>query len=172
MMNQILESIDINAVIGVIVAAVIIPFITGLTNILRNYIATKQKELVSNQTNAACIYWIDFLAKLVDQTVVATNQTFVDALKKAGTFTEEKWNVAFEQTKTDIMSALPKHAIEILKSALGDLDVYINTLIQDSVNRNKKLSGTELELVTAEPVAQSPTVVINAANAEVIENKQ
>lgn len=168
MMNQILESIDANAVIGVIISAVILPLLASLTKQIRQFITAKRDEVLTNQVNDACIYWINALAKLVDEAVVATNQTFVDALKKQGAFTEEKWNEAFEKTKNSIMTSLPKVAISTLKGAVGDLDVYLETLIQSSVNKNKAPVVEQLAAVEVNP---SPTVVINTGNAEITENK-
>lgn len=171
MLNQILESIDINAVIKVIVSAVVIPLIASLTNRARNYISAKHDEVINKQVNEACIYWIDSLTKLVDDAVVATNQTFVDALKKQGSFTEEKWNEAFDRTKTSVINSLSKVAIDTLKGAVGDLDVYLETLIQASVNKNKAPSVTASSELSAAEVSTTPTVVINATNAEITENK-
>lgn len=158
MMDQILESIDFSAVIEVIVTAVVIPLIVTLGKQLRKFIADKRYDLICKQSNDACIYWINSLAKLVDDAVVATNQTFVDALKSSGEFTEEKWNEAYEKTKKAVLNSLSENAISILKGAVGDLDIYLNTLIQASVKKNKNIVSQQVFPMTILDTTVDPVI--------------
>lgn len=81
--------------------------------------------------------YFDMLDKTICDAVIATNQTYVEALKKEGKFDAEAQKVAFEQTYKTVMKLLTADAKTFLESAVADLTVYINTRIEAEVNVNK-----------------------------------
>ena len=80
------------------------------------------------------------LDKTICDAVIATNQTYVEALKKEGKFDADAQKKAFEQTYNTVMKLLTADAKEYLETAVADLTVYINTRIEAEVNVSKKLN--------------------------------
>ena len=77
------------------------------------------------------------LTNTISQCVIATNQTYVEALKKEGKFDLEAQKIAFNKTKTSVLQLLNNEAKVYLTTAIGDLDSYINNTIEAAVNLNK-----------------------------------
>ena len=65
--------------------------------------------------------------------VVATNQTYVDALKKAGSFDAEAQKQAFKLTYDAVMAILTDEAQMYLNEAIKDLNAYITNKIESGV---------------------------------------
>lgn len=73
--------------------------------------------------------------------VIATNQTYVDSLKEQGKFDAEAQKAAFQKTYDAVMQILTEDAVKYLNEALGDLDKYVNTMIESQVNLQKVVVG-------------------------------
>lgn len=73
--------------------------------------------------------------------VIATNQTYVDSLKEQGKFDAEAQKIAFQKTYDSVMQILTEDAVKYLNEALGDLDKYVNTMIESQVNLQKVVVG-------------------------------
>ena len=73
--------------------------------------------------------------------VEAGNQTIVDSLKKNGKFDKE----AQEKVKADaiatLKSTLSETAKDLLSDVVGDLDLWLDTLIESSVRQSKLISA-------------------------------
>lgn len=70
--------------------------------------------------------------------VIATNQTYVEALKKNGAFTKEAQEEAFNRTMDAVLAVLSDEAKDYIIAATGDLNTYLTQLIEAEVNDNKK----------------------------------
>lgn len=81
---------------------------------------------------------LDNVVTMVLDVVEATNQTFVDELKKKGEFTEESAAEAFKISKDRALTMLSVEAAEIITEVYGDIDVYLDTLIEATVKQLKK----------------------------------
>ena len=73
--------------------------------------------------------------------VIATNQTYVDSLKEQGKFDAEAQKIAFQKTYDSVMQILTEDAVKYLNEVLGDLDKYVNTMIESQVNLQKVVVG-------------------------------
>ena len=80
---------------------------------------------------------LDNVVKMVLDVVETTNQTFVDELKKNGEFTKEAATEAFHISKEKALKMLSDDAIEIISKIYGDVDVYLDTLIEATVRQLK-----------------------------------
>jgi hypothetical protein len=80
---------------------------------------------------------MDMLTQTISDCVIATNQTYVDALKQQGKFDLEAQKVAFELTSNAVLEILSAEAQEYLANAVGDLNSYITKKIEAEVNYNK-----------------------------------
>ena len=76
---------------------------------------------------------------LILDVVTSTTQTFVDELKKHGTFDEEAQREAFEITKNTVMELISEETMNILVTLYQDVDTWINNKIEKAVFDTKKV---------------------------------
>lgn len=115
----------------------IIPLLGVLTAYLVNYIKAKSLELTNKTDSEMADKYIQMLTQTITDCVIATNQTYVEALKKQEAFTEEAQKEAFQKTYNAVMLVLTDDAKEYLAEAYGDLTAYITMKIEAEVNKSK-----------------------------------
>ena len=116
----------------------IIPLLGVLTAYIVKYIQVKSAEITKNTDNTLIDKYTGMLADTISACVLATNQTYVEALKKQGNFDAEAQKNAFNMTLDAVMNILSEDAKEYLSEAFGDLNSYIASQIEASININKK----------------------------------
>ena len=112
----------------------IIPLLGILTSYLIVFIRKKSKELEETTDNELYKKYIEMLQDTVVRCVIATNQTYVEALKNQNVFTKEAQEQAFRMTYESVMAILTDDAKDYLASVVGDLQTYIVKLIEAEVN--------------------------------------
>ena len=115
----------------------IIPLLAIITRSLVIYISTKKDELKSKTDNELTKKYLDLLNDTIANCVIATNQTYVEALKKENAFTADAQKAAFEKTYQAVIATLSEEAQKYLPEVVGDLQTYITQKIEASVNQNK-----------------------------------
>ena len=115
----------------------IIPLLAIITRSLVIYISTKKDELKNKTNNELAKKYLDLLNDTIANCVIATNQTYVEALKKENAFTEDAQKAAFEKTYQAVIATLSEEAQKYLPEVVGDLQTYITQKIEASVNQNK-----------------------------------
>ncbi len=115
----------------------VIPLLGILTMYLVQFIKMKSQEIADKTDNELADKYIQMLTDTITACVIATNQTYVDALKKQGKFDAEAQKYAFELTFNAIMAVLSDEAKHYLASIYGDLTAYITTRIEAEVNVSK-----------------------------------
>lgn len=116
----------------------IVPLMGVLAFYLVQYIKAKGNEIATNVDSELASKYILMLTTTITDCVVATNQTYVEALKKEGKFDKEAQNKAFQMTYNAIMDILTEDAKEYLNSLYGDLSLYLSKRIEAEVVANKK----------------------------------
>lgn len=116
----------------------IVPLLAVLTGYLVQWIKAKTVEATEKNQKDVFDKYITMLGETITKCVSATNQTYVDALKQAGSFDAEAQKRAFEMTLNAVMSVLGKDAIEYLTAIYGDLTGYLTTLIEAEVKAQKE----------------------------------
>ena len=116
----------------------IVPLLAVLTGYLVQWIRAKTAEATEKNQKDVFDKYITMLGETIAKCVSATNQTYVDALKKAGSFDAEAQKHAFEMTLNAVMNVLGKDAIEYLTAIYGDLTSYLTTLIEAEVKAQKE----------------------------------
>ena len=101
------------------------------------YINKKKQALLENSKSEIEKKYIEKISKTITDCVIATNQTFVETLKKENAFTKEAQEEAFQKTITNVMSILSEDCIEYLESITSDITVYLRNKIEAEVNKNK-----------------------------------
>jgi hypothetical protein len=112
----------------------IIPLLGILTTYIVKYINKKSKEIQVKVDNELANKYILLLTDTITSCVVATNQTYVEALKKENAFTIEAQEEAFKKTYEAVMDVLTEDAKEYLTAVYGDLNKIIITKIEAEVN--------------------------------------
>ena len=92
----------------------IIPLLGLLTAWLISFINTKRKQLVDKSKNDTIDKYINMLADTITNCVIATNQTYVENLKKDKMFTAEAQKEAFTMTYNAVMAILTDEAKEAI----------------------------------------------------------
>ena len=115
----------------------IIPLLGVLTTYLVMFIKNKSAALQEQTDNELYKKYIALLDETITKCVIATNQTYVEALKNKNAFDLEAQKKAFEMTYQSVLAILSKDAQEYLTEAVGDLNAYIVKSIEAQVNANK-----------------------------------
>ena len=111
----------------------LIPILGAATVYLVTLINAKKDELLKKTKSEITKKYIEMLDKTIIECVLATNQTYVEALKKAGSFDKEAQKQAFKLTYDAIMAILTDEAEVYLNEAIKDLNTYITNKIEAQV---------------------------------------
>ena len=120
-----------------IIEVCLIPLLGVLVTYLVKYINTKSKELEASTDNELAKKYISLLSSTITNCVIATNQTYVETLKKQGKFDAEAQKQACNITLNAVKSLLSDEAEQYLSEIYGDLNTYITNQIEATVNQNK-----------------------------------
>lgn len=120
-----------------IIQVCVIPLLGILTKFLVDFLSAKRDELNSKTDNEIAQKYTNMIYQTVVDCVIATNQTYVDSLKKSGSFDEAAQKEAFNRTMNAIMVILSDDAKEYITEATGDLNTYLTQLIEAEVNKRK-----------------------------------
>lgn len=111
--------------------------ITALGAYTVAYINKKKEAITQNMTSEKGKKYIDMVSDTIVKCVIATNQTYVDALKKENAFTPEAQKEAFIKTFDNVMAILSEDCLLYLESITNDAEEYIKNQIEAEVRLNK-----------------------------------
>lgn len=124
-MNEILLNI-----LSVVVSAVVLPLISLIGAKLVSFINTKiNDEKTSKLLSKA--------TEIVTNAVRSVFQTYVEALKKNGTFDKESQISALNQAKNIAISQMTDEVKNYISTTYGDLDNWLSTNIEATINTLK-----------------------------------
>lgn len=115
----------------------ILPLLGILTTFFVKWVNARIGEISDNRKNETEKKYLNMLNNTISDCVIATTQTYVDALKKQGAFDAEAQKVAFTMTYEAVIKLLTDEAQIYLNEAVGDLNLYITQKIESEVNLNK-----------------------------------
>ena len=124
-------------VLSQIFEIVIFPLLGIGTAYLIVLIRAKIQELKQMKDDELYHKYLTMLENTVIDCVLATTQTYVEALKKEGKFDADAQKIAFTKTYTNVMNILSKEAKKYLENALGDLEQYVYNKIEAEVKLTK-----------------------------------
>lgn len=124
-------------ILSQIFQVVIIPLLGAGTLYLVSLINTKKKELEQRIENEKAKEYLDMLEATITDCVIATTQTYVQALKDKNAFTIEAQKEALRRTYTAVMGILTEDAKEYLNKSVADLESYILSKIEANVVTTK-----------------------------------
>ena len=129
---------DWNNILTQIFELILFPLLIIGSTYLIYFLSVKTKEIKDKTDNDTFDKYLDMLNNTITQCVIATTQTYVEALKKEGKFDAEAQKIAFQKTYDSVMSILTTESKYYLQTALGDLEAYVNNKIEAEVALNKK----------------------------------
>lgn len=124
--------------VAMIFTTIIIPILGILSKFLIDFLKVKSQEIKNKTENEVAKNYIDMITDTITDCVIATNQTYVEALKKQGKFDEAAQKEAFQQTLNAVLAVLTEDAKAYIYEISGDVTAYLTSKIESSVNQNKK----------------------------------
>lgn len=109
-----------------------------LTVYLCKFLYAKWNESKEKVANEKVQNTLDQVLSMVFNCVQSTNQVFVDELKNKNKFSKEAAIEAFNMSKNVAVKMLSEDAKEIIATIYGDIDSYIDILIESAVKQLKK----------------------------------
>jgi hypothetical protein len=100
-------------------------------------ISVKIKELKQKTNDDTAKKYLDMLNETITNAVLATTQTYVEALKKQNKFDETAQKEAFRQTYEAVMKVLTSEAMKYITASVGDLETYVTNQIEAQVKLTK-----------------------------------
>ena len=136
---------------------VLVPLLGVLVTFFVKWVNAKSAEIAVSTDNTLMTKYLSMLTSTITDCVIATNQTYVDALKAEGKFDAEAQKKAFSLTCNAVLSILTEDAKKYLSESLGDLESYITSKIESQVKLQKTIQPAT-NTTTTTPVATTPIV--------------
>ncbi len=129
---------------------VLIPLLGVLVAFFVKWVNAKSAEIAVSTDDVLMNKYLSMLTTTITDCVIATNQTYVDALKVEGKFDAEAQKKAFSLTCDAVLAILTDDAKEYLSESLGDLESYITSKIESQV-KLQKIATPAIASVVATP---------------------
>jgi hypothetical protein len=124
-------------ILNTIFQVAIIPLLLAGSAYLVAFISAKTKQIKEKTENDTIDKYLGMLEDSITKAVIATTQTYVEALKNKNAFDEQAQKEALKRTYDAVISILTEDARKYLTTAVGDLETYILTRIEYNVNMTK-----------------------------------
>lgn len=128
--------LDWLSILEKVVELVLVPLVSGAIVHIISWIKAKKQELLEKVKDETTKKYLELLDKIIYECVLATNQTYVSALKDTGNFDENAHKHAFQLTYDTVISMLTDEAQKHLGEVIKDLPAFITTKIEAQVGLN------------------------------------
>ena len=109
---------NINQIIGIVIVLILLPLIAYLLSVAVSYMKAKAENIQNQTVKDIVLDAID----TVEQSVLYVMQTYVDALKRGGTFTKEAQQAAFEKAAERARELITDEVKAMISATYGDFD--------------------------------------------------
>lgn len=127
----------LNELLMTIIQAVIIPAIPIVVAYLVKLLKAKTEQTATKISNELVRQYLQEAIDSVLQAVTYVSQTYVDSLKKQGKFDAEAQKIAFNTAKDIALQLLTEDAKNLITDLYGDLTVWLDTKIEQTVKEQK-----------------------------------
>lgn len=117
---------------------VLIAILPILSAFLIRVLNLKAEQIKQLNKNRKLDKFIDLAKDIIEKSVISVNQTYVEKLKEQKEFTEEKQKEAFKIAKKKILSILTEDTKKAILLLYGDLNAFLDSQIEATVNNVKK----------------------------------
>lgn len=131
--------------LSTLIQVVVIPAIPVLITYLAKYLKAKADQATIRIDNEQVRIYLQEATDAVLQAVTFTAQTYVDTLKKQGKFDKEAQEQAFNTAKDVALKLLTEEAKQMITDLYGDITIWLDTKIEQTVNEQKTFTLTALE---------------------------
>lgn len=121
----------VNSIIGIVVTTVVLPLITLAGTRLIQFLNNKIKDDKTKRI-------LTSIATIVERSVRAVFQTYVESLKKTGAFDKEAQQTALIMAKQEVLKEIDAEINEFIISNYGDVSNYLTNQIEATINLLKK----------------------------------
>ena len=121
-----------------IVIMIVVPV---ATSVLTYYAQKYFNQLIDENVNDELEATLEKGFQILMDSVNYVQQTYVDSLKNQEKFTVEAQKEAFELAKKRAIELMNQHTQDAIIHIYGNLDTYIDTMIESIINQNKKGSN-------------------------------
>lgn len=129
--------------------AVVTAAVPVLTTYAVGFIRKAGENAKANTESVTVKGYIQEITDAVSDAVEATNQTFVDALKNKGQFTEKAWAEAAQKALDACLASIRPATLEFIQRTYKDVNGYLATRIEAEVRRQKNAAPMSLGLPVA-----------------------
>ena len=119
---------------------VLIPLVGILTKYLVAWIEMKTEKVKAQTSNELARKYEDMISNTITQCVIATNQTYVEDLKRQGKFDAAAQKEALNKTLEAVKLMLSTEAQKYILQISGDINSYLMQLIESAVYTQKENS--------------------------------
>ena len=137
-------------ILTTLVQVVVIPAIPVLITYLVKYLKAKAEQTTTKINNELIRTYLQEATDAVLQAVTYTAQTYVDTLKKQGKFDKEAQQKAFNTAKDIALKLLTDEAKQMIEDLYGDLMLWLETKIEQTVKEQKTFTMGVLEPIPTE----------------------
>lgn len=153
--------------LSALLQAVIIAAVPVCAGAIVKGIRALAKHLSTQTDSELARKYLADAADAITTAVSLVNQTYVDGLKKSGTFTKENQQEALSRAIKEAVNLMTHETIAFLKEAYGDMNDYLVSKIEAEVRLQKQndpaMLSVPLEAVGSVTESPSTTAVAVAA---------
>ena len=130
---------NINQIIGIVIVLILLPLIAYLLSVAVSYMKAKAENIQNQTVKDIVLDAIDTVEQSVTlgRHLLRLCETYVDALKRGGTFTKEAQQAAFEKAAERARELITDEVKAMISATYGDFDKWLETRIEKEVRANK-----------------------------------
>lgn len=145
--------------------AVLTAAVTALSAFVAAFVKKKGEQAAAETNSTLLKDVIEEVTGIVDIAVSAVSQTYVDELKKAGSFDAEAQKQALAMALSACIKAISPAAKAFIEESYGDLTEYLTTYIEAAVRRQKLSTSTAAAALESASSANATSVAASTAAA-------
>lgn len=130
-----------NELLTTLIQVVVIPAIPVLVAYLIKYLKARAEHTATRLENELIRTYLQEATDAVLQAVTYTAQTYVDSLKDQGKFTKDAQVQAFNTAKDVALRLLTEEAKQMITALHGDLTLWLDTKIEQTVKEQKAFAA-------------------------------
>lgn len=124
-------------IMNIIETCVFTPLLIAISSFIIAFLHKQTIKLQERVKDEKVKDLIETANSIVEQSVTAVTQTYVDSLKADGVFDKDAQDIAFNKAKDSIYTLFTQDIINAIKDNYGSLDEWITTKIEESISKNK-----------------------------------
>ena len=146
--------------------AVVTAAVTALSAFVAAFVKKKGEQAAAETNSTLLKDVIEEVTGIVSIAVSAVSQTYVDELKKAGSFDAEAQKQALAMALAACIKAISPATKAFIEETYGDLTEYLTTYIEAEVRKQKALPAATAALESASSAAATAAAVVQNAIAK------